>query len=1154
MNEAVRALWKYRTGDDAIAVGITADGKYVVGGSDDGYVYFFHRDGRLLWRYKVAEGEVFRLALANGAQRIAVGTTKGKYITVLDYDGQLVWQQLTGAQTWAGAAISADGELVCGGADDGRIRLWNGEGRLLWEFQTDHNFVRPVQMTPDGEYIVAGSDDHHVYMLNRDGDLLWKSKTGGSVWAGARITLNGEYIAAGSLDEQIYLFDRTGYTLWRYKAEDDIGNLAITPDGQYIAAGSTDGHVYLLDQSGRLLWKYRAGNEVYGVAISTDGQFVIAASYDRCAYLFNVEGEVLYKYETQNKAYGVAITPNGRYFAIGSRDHHIYLFENLLAPEEVIGASSAIIEPRLIIQRIRRAYINNPYLGLARWFEEFDRYVARGQCEVCQALLKEVREQGYPFTRQEWAYVDNREGVFLLRQGVAYHQKGEYEQAKTCYDHSLKIQERLKHFASQGQIKMAQDLLRREQSTGKRDPFLEVLPQQLAVLGGSQALLCGRLNGSAVNDYPSIIQAAIQLRLTQPLAQAARSDDPRIRMMAVAALDRFSQLDEDEINVLLASVEDSHWFTRWRAAEAVGQYPKSVQTSISSLSKALEQETDPEVCCALALSLGNLGDHCATPALAQAVEDADPEVRLAAAQALASVGDRRALPALRQITDGKGFLGASIKETAQKAIGAIEKRSPLPKATDFQACRLVTRELGLQVASVYWTDETIYLLATILDATADTRLKLVCADETGVAVFEQESSYAELQSNLETLHSRLQSDGKHTAAATHLVELVDAESPSREKTAGHLEVGMRVRCLKDKASESTGLRVGDTGIVRAVGGNPDIGVEWDRNIGGHNGNLRFKCAQGHGWFVRKNEIEPISNASRGNIPSSSISFSVMPPRADWHTGHYMTSLYIYDSETGNYEHSAEIALTTIAQVKILETSVCLKVDTVNKPQYVTDVIAADTPVIYCVVLLDNAPIGLTVVAELYRSTKQVLERQETRTESEGKQYLAFCWKKDDWEPGNYTIQAHVEDNSIAVNFQVVENATIKDLAMCREIDALQRPLERITDFSSDEQLIYCSVTLSEAPPLTQVVAEWLYLEQQITLIHDCLATLEVPGRQTIAFSLSRPSNGWPLGVYAVRVAALPSQKFTQHDQVGQSSKLYRQLADDSWTVIQFAIR
>jgi len=1157
MSEAVKALWKHRTGGEALAVAITADGEYIVGGSGDGHVYFFRRDGGLLWRYKVAEGKVFRLALAAGAQRIAVGTTSGKYITLLDWDGQLVWQQCTQGNTW-GAAVSGDGSLICGGSWDDCIYLWNDDGQLLWKYSTGDD-IRRVAMTPDGEYIVAGSDDHHVYMLSRAGQLLWKHKTGGAVWAGARITPDGEYIVAGSNDEHVYLFDKTGQLLWRHKASENVNTVAITPDGQYIAAGSTDDHVYLLDQSGQLLWKYRTGNDVYGVALSADGQFVVAASYDHCAYLFNAEGEVLYKHETQNQAYGVAITPNGRYFAVGSRDHHIYLFENLLAPEKVAATGAAIIEPRRVIQRIRRAYIGNPYLGLGRWFEEFDRQVSRGHCEVCEELLQEARGQGYPFTPQEWTYVDSREGVLWLRRGITHHQNREYEQAQACYRRSLEIQKRVRHLASQGQVETAQGTLQSEQRTGQRDPFLETLAQELTVLGGSAALLCRRLDGSGVEECRQIIRAAVQLRLTQPLAVAAQSGAERVRMMAIAALGRFSQVDEDEVKALLAGVQDPHWFTRWRAAEALGQHSEDVKASVPSLSKALERETDPEVRRALALSLGGLGDRRATLALASAMGDADPEVRRAAALALAQVGDRRALAALRQVADGKGFLGESVGEAAQAAMQGIEKRHPLPKIRELHAYRLLSEEPVLQPAAVYWTDDPVHLVAAVSNAAPDTRLRLVCTDAAGAVVFEQEGRYAALQAELAPLRSRLQRASIRPTVSTRLVELVDVgPHESRADADTRFEVGMRVRCIKDGASVSKGLRVGDTGTVRNIGGRPSIGVEWDRDVGGHAGNLRFTCAKGHGWYVEKSEIEPVSaDGASHKIASDSISFRVIPPAAaGWRPGQYVVVLQIYDGDTGTYEHSAEMAFGTIAQADIREAVICLQVDAANKPRHPTPVIVADTLSVYCTALLSEAPSGVEVAAELRGPGNRTVGRQAVKTEREGEQHLAFLWQKGRWEPGIYSVQLLAgKKNARKAGFRVVEGVVIQDAVACRAVDAFRRPLEPATIFLSNEETIYCSVALSEAPPLTQVVAQWLYLEQGRTLIRDCVATTDTPGEQSIAFSLSRPRDGWPLGRYEICIAALSPHESALYTASGQEATQTEWSIDkDRWHISSFFVQ
>jgi len=81
-------------------------------------------------------------------------------------------------------------------------------------------------------------------------------------------------------------------------------------------------------------------------------------------------------------------------------------------------------------------------------------------------------------------------------------------------------------------------------------------------------------------------------------------------------------------------------------------------------------------------------------------------------------------------------------------------------------------------------------------------------------------------------------------------------------------------------------------------------------------------------------------------------------------------------------------------------------------------------------------------------------------------------------------------------------------------------------FKPDEEIIYCSVALSETPPLTAVVAEWFYLESGRVLIHDCVATTDVAGKQHVAFSLSRPQNGWPTGRYEIRLAVLSPQEFS----------------------------
>ena len=102
-----------------IMVAISSDGGYVVAGTGGccrlehgGVVYFFDRNGKLLWSYET------------------------------DSDVESV-------------AISSDGEYVVAGRW-GEVYFFDRSGKLLWSYKTD-NGVESVAMSSDGRYVVAGS-------------------------------------------------------------------------------------------------------------------------------------------------------------------------------------------------------------------------------------------------------------------------------------------------------------------------------------------------------------------------------------------------------------------------------------------------------------------------------------------------------------------------------------------------------------------------------------------------------------------------------------------------------------------------------------------------------------------------------------------------------------------------------------------------------------------------------------------------------------------------------------------------------------------------------------------------------------------------------------------------------------------------------------
>jgi hypothetical protein len=399
--ETVRELWRYQTGDQVLCVSITSDGCHVIAGSRDKHIYFFDRAGTLLWRGELG-GKAFRLALAEGRQCVLVGCPDGNDAYLWDYDGHLLQVFHTGGATWGGG-VTSDADLVAIGSWDDCVYLFDQAGHQLWKRQVGGDINR-LSITPDGQYIALGSDDHYVYLFDRAGNQRWRYQTGAIVWAGAQIAAVAGCIAAGSNDHHLYFLDASGRLVWKQDTGGDVNIVALTPDGRYVAAGSNADTISLFSSTGELLWRYQTGDDVYGLALSDDGRFLVAGSNDYHVYLYDRATDRVWKQQTANQVYGVAITPSGRLFAAASHDHHVYVFENNAAPEEVTSGADANWLAQAVIQRVRNDYVANPHLGVARWFDEFDQALRRGEFAVCRAMLKEVRDEGYLLSESEKAY------------------------------------------------------------------------------------------------------------------------------------------------------------------------------------------------------------------------------------------------------------------------------------------------------------------------------------------------------------------------------------------------------------------------------------------------------------------------------------------------------------------------------------------------------------------------------------------------------------------------------------------------------------------------------------------------------------------------------------------------------------------------------
>ena len=104
-----------------------------------------------------------------------------------------------------------------------------------------------------------------------------------------------------------------------------------------------------------------------------------------------------------------------------------------------------------------------------------------------------------------------------------------------------------------------------------------------------------------------------------------------------------------------------------------------------------------------------------------------------------------------------------------------------------------------------------------------------------------------------------------------------------------------------------------------------------------------------------------------------------------------------------------------------------------------------------------------------------------------------------------------------------KTVVLSEMAFATAIDALNRPLDKRSYFPAETPKIYCCVKVSNAPPDTEIKADWVYVRgEDITaenVLMDSRSAI-VDGTRFVAFSFSysRPDTLWLKGEYKVMLS------------------------------------
>lgn len=260
INSEGELLWSYKIyGIQDIAV--SSDGSYMAIGTWMDNISFLNSKGELLWRYKTS-GLFESVSISSDSNYIAVSDNSytdmngighpDNFVYFFNKEGILLWKYFIRGYYnpyITSISVSSDDLYVAAGSDDGVIYFFDHKGDLLWRFDVGSQ-VWNVKTSTNGTYIAARSSDGNISFLNKDGKLLWRYKLynydpyeydryNSDSEYDIAITSNGNNLAALSYND-IYFFNKDGELLWKYYGEKRVTKISVSSEGDYIVAALSD--------------------------------------------------------------------------------------------------------------------------------------------------------------------------------------------------------------------------------------------------------------------------------------------------------------------------------------------------------------------------------------------------------------------------------------------------------------------------------------------------------------------------------------------------------------------------------------------------------------------------------------------------------------------------------------------------------------------------------------------------------------------------------------------------------------------------------------------------------------------------------------------------------------------------------------------------
>ena len=269
-------------------VEFTPDGSALLAASNDAHIHAWSlASGKPVFPAirDAHTSHLLSLQFNPAGDRLATVSTDGSSTLVSYPQGDVLGHLFAPDARIGAAAFNADGRLLIGGDDQGRLRLWDVEKQREVE-TSPSGHSQPIidaSISGDGRRLATLGADQSIrfWTLGTEYPMARSYETPGTKVKSVAFSPEGKRFAAGGNDGTVRLWDliRDAPQQELTRHESGVWALAFSPTGKMMASGDRAGTIRILDlEERRVRQELQANGPVWSLAVLQDGRLLVSAA------------------------------------------------------------------------------------------------------------------------------------------------------------------------------------------------------------------------------------------------------------------------------------------------------------------------------------------------------------------------------------------------------------------------------------------------------------------------------------------------------------------------------------------------------------------------------------------------------------------------------------------------------------------------------------------------------------------------------------------------------------------------------------------------------------------------------------------------------------------------------------------------------------